>query len=167
MCLLGVEQRTQRDSAITTALALRKLFHVEGELLEKADLFRYLGQILAQDNDDVRAVKNQIKKAQGIWARVGQVLTAEITPPKVSPKFYEAVMQSVLLYGSETWNLSSRGWRGFTFAQPTRWPRNTSRRRDCITGGGARSPLMFYRSAAWPQFHTTLTSGGPGSLDTW
>jgi hypothetical protein len=30
---------------------------------------------------------------------------AENTPPKVSAKFYKAVVQSVLLYGSKTWNL--------------------------------------------------------------
>jgi hypothetical protein len=105
VCLLGVVQRTQRDSAILAAMALRELFYVEGEVLEKVDLFRYLGGILAQDDDDVRAVRQQIKKARAIWARVGQVLTAENTPPKVSVKFYKAVMQSVLLYGSETWNL--------------------------------------------------------------
>ncbi len=63
VCLLGAEQRTQRDSAVLAALALRKLFHVEGEVLEKVDLFRYLGQILAQDDDDVRALRQQIKKA--------------------------------------------------------------------------------------------------------
>ncbi len=107
VCLLGAERRTQRDSAVLVALALRKLFHVEGEVLEKVDLFRYLRQILAQDNDDVRAVRQQIKKARGIWARVGQVLTADNTPPKVSAKFYKAVMQSVLLYGSKTWNLTT------------------------------------------------------------
>jgi hypothetical protein len=96
VCSLGAELQTQRDSAVTAALALHKLFHVEGELLEKVDLFRYLGRILAQDNDDVRAVRQQIKKAWGVWARVGQVLTADNTPPKVSAKFYKAVMQSVL-----------------------------------------------------------------------
>jgi hypothetical protein len=54
VCSLGAEQRTQWDSANMAALALRKLFHaeVEGKLLEKVDLFRYLGQILAQDDDD-------------------------------------------------------------------------------------------------------------------
>ncbi len=66
--------------------------------MEKVDSFRYLGRTLAQDNDDVRAVRQQIKKARAIWARVGQVLTAENTPPKVSDKIYKAVMQSVLLY---------------------------------------------------------------------
>ncbi len=105
MCSLGAEQWTQRDLAITVALALHKLFHVDGEMLEKVDLFQYLGRILAQDDDDVRAVRQQIKKARGIWARVRQVLMADNTPPKVSPKFYKAVVQSVLLYGSETWNL--------------------------------------------------------------
>jgi hypothetical protein len=46
VCLLGAEQQTQRDLTILLALALRKLFNVEGEVLEKVDLFRYLGRIL-------------------------------------------------------------------------------------------------------------------------
>jgi hypothetical protein len=36
-----------------------------------------------------------------MWARVGQVLRRENAPPRVSAKFYKA-----LLYGSETWVLS-------------------------------------------------------------
>ena len=84
VCQQGVERRTQMDSAIKAALALRQLFYVEGEVLEKVELFRYLGRILAQDNEDVRAVRSQIKKARGTWARVGQVLQADNAPPKVS-----------------------------------------------------------------------------------
>jgi hypothetical protein len=61
----------------------------------------------AQGNDNVRAVRNQVKKAREIWARVGQILMAENTLPKVSTKFYKAVVQPILLYGSETWNLST------------------------------------------------------------
>jgi len=106
VCQLGIERRTQRDSAITSALALRQLFYVKGEVLEKVESFRYLRRILAQDDDDIRAVRSQIKKARGIWARVGQVLQADNTPPKVSAKFYKAVVQSDLLYSSETWNLT-------------------------------------------------------------
>jgi len=37
---------------------------------------------------------------------VGQVLQADNTPPKISAKFYKAVVQSVLLYGSESMNLT-------------------------------------------------------------
>ncbi len=35
------------------------------------------------------------------------MLTADNTLPKVSTKFYKAVVQSVLLYGSKTWNLTT------------------------------------------------------------
>ena len=90
-----------------SALALRQLFYVEGEVLKKVETFCYLGRILAQDDDDVRAVRSQIKKARVIWAQVGQVLQVDNTPPKVSTKFYKAVVQSVLFYGSETWNLTT------------------------------------------------------------
>jgi hypothetical protein len=107
VCQLGVERRTQRDSAITSALALRQLFYVEGEVLEKVESFRYLRRIPIQDDEDVRAVQNKIKKAWGIWVQVGQLLQTDNTPPNVSTKFYKAVVQSVLLYGSKTWNLTT------------------------------------------------------------
>jgi hypothetical protein len=69
-------------------------------------VFKYLGRLLAQDDDDVQAVRQQIHKARGTWARVGQVLRGENAAPCVTAKFYKAVVQSVLLYGSETWNLT-------------------------------------------------------------
>jgi hypothetical protein len=34
-------------------------------------------------------------------------LTVENKPPTVSAMFYKAVVQSVLLYGSKTWNLTT------------------------------------------------------------
>ena len=69
-------------------------------------MFKYLGRLLAQDDDDVQAVRQQICKAWGTWARVGQVLRGENAAPCVAAMFYKAVVQSVLLYGSETWNLT-------------------------------------------------------------
>ncbi len=51
-------------------------------------------------------MRSQIKKAWGTWARVGQVLQVENTPPNVSATFYKVVVQSVLLYGNKTWNLT-------------------------------------------------------------
>ena len=106
VCQVGLECCTQIDSAIASALALRQLFCVEGEVLEKVESFRYLRRILAQDDEDIRVVRNQIKKARSIWSRVGQVLQADNTLPRSSAEFYKAVVRSVLFYGSKTWNLS-------------------------------------------------------------
>jgi hypothetical protein len=104
-CQVGVERKQQREAAVTSALALRQQFTVHGEALERVEVFKYLGRLLAQDNDDLQAIRNQMRKARGTWARVGQVLRAENVPPRIAAKFYKAVVQAVLLYGSETWVL--------------------------------------------------------------
>jgi hypothetical protein len=106
-CQVGVERRQQREAAVTSALALRQQFSVHGEALERVEVYKYLGRLLAQDDDDIQAIRAQLRKARATWARVGQVLRAENVPPRVAAKFYKAVVQAVLLYGSETWVLST------------------------------------------------------------
>jgi hypothetical protein len=59
-CSIGVERLTQRKAAIDSAIALRCNFKVHGEVLEKVEVFKYLGCLLTQDNDDVQAVRLQI-----------------------------------------------------------------------------------------------------------
>jgi hypothetical protein len=63
------------------------LFYIGDDVLEKVATLRYLGWILLQDDDGIRAVRIQIKKARGIWARVSQILRADNTPPKISAMF--------------------------------------------------------------------------------
>jgi hypothetical protein len=62
--------------------------------------------MMAQDDNDIQAVRHQLCKARGTWARIGQVLRSKNATPRVAAKFYKAVVQAVLLYGSETWNLT-------------------------------------------------------------
>ncbi len=72
-------------------------------------MLRYLNTLvaLAQDDDDAQAIQQQLQKARGVWACVGQVLHGKNTAPRIAAKFYKAVIQAVLLYGSETWNLTN------------------------------------------------------------
>ena len=102
-CVIGVQWNRQREAAVTSALALRRTFTVgedgeEMQVLEQVEVFKYLGRLLAQDNDDVQASRNQLWKARGTWARLGQVLQAKNTKPRIAAKFYKAVIQSVLLW---------------------------------------------------------------------
>jgi hypothetical protein len=105
-CQTGVERKQQRKLVVSAALALRRQFTVHGDALERVEVFKYLGCLLAQDNNDAQAVRQQLRKAQSVWARVGQVLHGENTGPRTAAKFYKAVVQAVLLYGSEMWNLT-------------------------------------------------------------
>jgi hypothetical protein len=105
-CQVGVEWKKQREAAVTLALALRRQFSVHGDVLEQVEVFKYLGCLLVQDDDDIQAIHAQLRKARATWACVWQVLRAENIPPCIAAKFYKAVVQAVLLYGSKTWVLS-------------------------------------------------------------
>jgi hypothetical protein len=105
-CRAGTERWHQRDMAIRLVLALRQQFTIQDQVLERVDVFKYLGRLLSQDNDNVQVVRAQLCKARSTWARVRNVLQAQNAAPRVSAMFYKAVVQSVLLYGSKTWVLS-------------------------------------------------------------
>ncbi len=113
---MGPARQQQQEAAVASALALRPQFMVHRDALEKVKVFNYLGRMMAQDNNNVQAMQHQLRKAQGTWARVGQVLRSKNVTPRVAAEFYKAVVQAVLLYGSETWNLTKAvlaGLEGF------------------------------------------------------
>ncbi len=101
-----MERRKQREMAIFSALALRQQFTVHGDVLERVEVFKYLGRMMAQDDDDIQAIRAQLRKARATWARVGQVLRSENASPPIAARFYQAIVQAILLYGSETWVIS-------------------------------------------------------------
>ena len=69
------------------------------------DAFKYLGRLVAFDNDDTQVVRRNLKKAQRIWASILRLLRAENASARVCGMFYKATVQSVLFLGSETWCL--------------------------------------------------------------
>jgi hypothetical protein len=83
-------------------------FKIGEEEIETVRDFKYLGRITSDDDDDLPAVRDNMKKARKRWARVSRVLTRDGATAKTKGKFYLAVVQSVLLYGSETWVLSEK-----------------------------------------------------------
>jgi len=57
-------------------------------------------------DDDSPDVYKNLAKARTRWGMVSQVLRCDKLRPKAAAMFYKAVVQSVLLFGSETWVLS-------------------------------------------------------------
>ncbi len=55
-CQKGVEQKLQRESAVRSALVLRHQFLVHGDVLERVEVFKYLGCLLAQIDDNTQAI---------------------------------------------------------------------------------------------------------------
>jgi hypothetical protein len=105
-CQIGVEWKQQQEMAVASALGLRQQFLVQGNVLEQVEVFKYLGRLMSQDDDDIQAIRTQIRKACSTWARIGQVLWSKNVSPFVAARFYQAIIQAILLYGSKLWVIS-------------------------------------------------------------
>ena len=69
--------------------------------------FRYLGRVLTATDDEWPAVAGNIRKARESWGQLARVLGREGADPKVSHSFYTDVTQQVLLFGAESWVLTT------------------------------------------------------------
>ena len=70
---------------MTSALALQQQFSVNVEALDQVKVFKYLGRLLSQDDDDILAIHAQLQKARATWARVEQVPHSKNASPHVAP----------------------------------------------------------------------------------
>ena len=107
LCKRGWERKRQHAAAVRSQEALERSFTAYGEELERVEVFKYMGRLIAYDDADTQAMRSNLRKAPwGCWARILRVLRAENAAARTCGMFYKATVQAVLLYGSETWNLS-------------------------------------------------------------
>ena len=79
-----------------------------GVYLSQVTSFKYLGIVLAAEDDYWLAVVRNLQCARHKWARLTRVLIREVEDAQTSVNIYLAVVQLVLLYGSDTWVLTLR-----------------------------------------------------------
>jgi hypothetical protein len=94
--------------------ALRRTFHMQDQPLETVANFRYLGRILTIRDNDWAAARSNLQKAIKRWATISRVLIRESASPRISAFFYKATIQTILLYGSETWVINDEILRMLT-----------------------------------------------------
>jgi hypothetical protein len=104
-----------RDGAIRHQKRLQQLHSENAEIstltinnteLEHVQTFKYLGRPLSATSTDQVAINYNLQKATKSWGRISNILRREGADPNTMGNFYRAVVQSVLLYGSETWHTS-------------------------------------------------------------
>jgi hypothetical protein len=99
-------RKRQHAAARDSQLALKTQFTAYGKELEQVLVFKYMGRLLACDDNDTQAMRGNLAKARKCWAWISHVLRAENAEPRVCGVFYKATVMSVLLFGSETWSLA-------------------------------------------------------------
>ena len=77
-----------------------------GVPLYQVTSFKYLGRVLAAEDDYWPAVVRNLRHARQKWARLSWVLSREGVDSRTLGQIYLVVVQLVLIYGSETWVLT-------------------------------------------------------------
>ena len=70
--------------------------------------FKYLGIVLLAEDDNWPVVVSNLQKARKKWAYMTSVMSREGSDARISVQIYLAVVQWVMLYGSETWLMIPR-----------------------------------------------------------
>ena len=70
--------------------------------------FRYLGRVILAADHNWSAVLQNLVKGVVVWRSMTSILRWEGVEPQVSGFFFKYVIQSVLLFGTETWVVTPR-----------------------------------------------------------
>ena len=101
----------ERPEATSTVLreiraAMEEVFTLNGIPLERVRSFKYLGRILTDTNSDWPSLYHNLLKARRRWALVSRILEKEGASVRARGMFYKSIVQSILLFGSETWTVT-------------------------------------------------------------
>ncbi len=93
----------QRGLAETARTAREVTFTIYGQELRSVETFKYLGRPMSCTDNDAAAVFRNISLARKKWAMCRRILARDDATPQISGMFYKAIVQTVLLFSSETW----------------------------------------------------------------
>ena len=106
-CRIQAKRLSERERfSKQVILANTASFSISGNPIDRVPDYLYLGRILRWNDSDDAAVAARLSKARSTWGRMFPILHSDHARPKVMARFYLAVVQAILLYGSESWVIS-------------------------------------------------------------
>ena len=86
---------------------LKSCVQLNGDSLECVGKFCYLGDMIGSGGGAEDAYSMRVKCAWGKFRELSPILTARRTSLKLKGKVYRTCVQSVMVYGSETWAMKA------------------------------------------------------------
>ena len=106
-CKRFTDIRQKREQAKVQEAATQFVFTVNGTPIKVTKQFKYLGRILDDTDKDQPAISRNLQRAREKWGMIGRILSKKGADPKIMGSFYKVIIQSVLLYGAESWVISN------------------------------------------------------------
>jgi hypothetical protein len=107
ICKEGVKRNKHKMQNLQCIRASRRIFQVLQQPIETVTNFNYLGHIVTSQDNDWAAARRNLQKSRQRWTMISGILTRETASPRILALFYKATIQTVLLYGSETWVITN------------------------------------------------------------
>ena len=108
MCKRGSDWKCPRLAAAATWEADVKYFRTQGRVIERVETFKYPTRLLLSDNSGWPEVTRKLSKACWKWGGFSHILVCEGSDPQTFWRFYIAVVQYVLIFGSDMCLVMSR-----------------------------------------------------------
>ena len=135
------EKKQNYCQAIRQDAAREVVFTVDGVPINRVSQFKYLGRVLDEDDDDNHAALRQLARAKEKWGRLSAALKSQGATARTRGYFYKAVVQVVLLYGSESWTLTESTLKFFRSFHSRVARHLTGRHIRCLDDGTWFCPL--------------------------
>jgi hypothetical protein len=92
LCQQGWERKRQHGGAVYSQEALGRLITGYREELERVEVFKYYGGLIAYDDVNTQTMWSNLRKVRGCWAQILHVLRAENATTRTSRMFYKVTM---------------------------------------------------------------------------
>ena len=102
-CNWGEEWKRWRLSTEGKSEVTIRSFSAYGLPLEMLNSFRYLGWVISAADKNWPVAVMKLSRERAVWRRMARILSREGASPRLPGFFFKAVVQAVLLFGSETW----------------------------------------------------------------
>ena len=107
-CAYGMEISTEKSKIMVNSINCDSAdIHMNGEMLEEVNQFKYLGSILTKDGASKTEVKARITSATSALTRLERVFKSRNISFCTKYHLYKSLVLSILLYGCESWTLTA------------------------------------------------------------
>ena len=109
-CIRGRIAKRSRDIANKILQADEQVFTIDGAPTESVGSFHCLGRQEAHNDSDWGALHANLRRARCKWHTLSKLLHREGANPRIFGMFHKALVQTVLLFGCESWTMTDAMW---------------------------------------------------------
>jgi len=134
---IGLEANTDKTKYMVMSqdqnVGRRHSMKTDNSSFERAEEFKYLGRTLTNQNSFQEEIKSRLKSRNACYSSAQNLLSSRLLSKNLNTKIYRTVILPVVLYGFETWLITSREGRRLRVFENRELRRIFGPKRDRVT----------------------------------